>query len=54
MTASKLVSTNHEKCHADHFSQQPGSGALQVIPSEQAVNFIQVAGMPLCKNTGIG
>jgi len=34
------VSPDHEKHHADHFSQQPGSGSLQVSPSGQAVNFI--------------
>ena len=34
------VSPDHEKCHADHFSQQAGSGAFQVCPSGQEVNFI--------------
>jgi len=34
------VSPDHEKRHTDHFSQQPGSGSLQVCPSGQAVNLI--------------
>jgi len=54
------VSPDHRKCHADHFSKQPGSGSLQVCSSGQAVNFIfilefwKIAGMPLSKNKGIG
>jgi len=39
------VSPDHEKWHADHFSQQPGSGALQVCPSGQEVNFIFYIGV---------
>ena len=34
------VSPDHEKRHTDQFSQQPGSGSLQVCPSGQAVNLI--------------
>jgi hypothetical protein len=39
------VSPDHEKCHADHFSQQPRSGALQVCSSGEEVNFIFYIGV---------
>ena len=39
------VSPDHEKCYAEHFSQQHGSGSLQVSPCEQAVNFVFYTGV---------
>ena len=39
------VSPDHEKCDADLFSQQPGSGPFHVCQSEQAVNFIFYIGV---------